>query len=79
MLNNLNWPSLEQRSTYLKLMMFYKIIHDFVETLITLTPLLTPTTCGQAQCFTIPSVRTESYTLTLFCPQQSNYGIYYFN
>ena len=38
MLDHLKWPLLEQRRKYLKLIMFYKILHGMVEVSITLIP-----------------------------------------
>ena len=45
--NNLFWSTLEQRRNQIKLILFFKIVHGFVEgTTLTLTPLST-ITCGQ--------------------------------
>jgi len=38
MLDHLKWPLLEQRRNYLKLIMFYKILHGLMEVVISLTP-----------------------------------------
>jgi len=57
MFDHLKWPLLEQQRNYLKLIMFYKILH---EVLISLT-LLSSSTHGHSQHFVTPFARTETY------------------
>jgi len=60
--------------TFLKLVMFYKILHDLVE--ITFS-LFNSSTRGHSQRFTIPFARTDTYSyLNSFSLLLSNYGIH---
>ena len=62
MLNHLSWPTLEQRRKYIKLVMFFKIIHGLVDISFTLT--LSPfnlITRGHHSRYILPSIRTETY------------------
>lgn len=60
MLNHLSWPTLANRRTYLKLLLFYKIKNELAETTLNLTP-LNSVTRGHPYRFTIPPIRTETY------------------
>ena len=66
MLIQLKWPLLEQQRNFLKLIMFYKILHGIVDTTIILTPLSTSTR-GHSQRFVTPFARTDTY-LNSFIP-----------
>ena len=70
MLVCLRWPLLEHRRNYLKLIIFYKIIHCLVDASFTLTSLSTSTR-GHSQRFVIPFARTDSY-LHSFLPSTLN-------
>ena len=70
MLVHLRWPLLEHRRNYLKLIIFYKIIHGLVNTSFTLISLSTSTR-GHGQRFVIPIARTDSY-LYSFLPSTIN-------
>ena len=70
MLIQLKWPLLEQRRNFLKLIMFYKILHGIVDTTIILTPLSTSTR-GHSQCFVTPFAGTDTY-LNSFIPSTIN-------
>ena len=62
---------LEQRRNFLKLIMFYKILHGIVDTTtITLTPLSTSTR-GHSQRFVTPFARTDTYSNS-FTPSTIN-------
>ena len=74
MLIQLKWPLLEQRN-FLKLIMFYKILHGIVDTTITLIPLST-STYGHSQRFVTPFARTDTY-LNSFIPSTIICGILY--
>ena len=63
MLTSLNWPSLESRRTFCKLVMFYKIINCQIEVpSISLTS-MPSVTRGHSQRFRIPQARINSYIL----------------
>ena len=67
MITSLNWPTLEQRRNYYKLVMMYKITRALaVIPSLFLTPLSTITR-GHMQRLTVPSARVNSY-LHLFLP-----------
>ena len=66
MLDQLQQPLLEQRRCFLKLIMFYKIVHGLVDINLVLTPLAT-STCGHSHHFTIPFARTDT-RLNSFLP-----------
>ena len=62
MLSQLNWPCLEARRNYLKIIMFYKIIKGLVH--ITPTPVLIPassTTRGHSKRYHIPTSRINCH------------------
>ena len=61
MLEHLKWPLLERIRNFLKLIMFYKILHGLADTSITLLPLSTSTR-GHNQHFVIPFARTDTYS-----------------
>ena len=61
MITSLNWPTLEQRRNYLKLVMFYKIIRGFALIPSLSLLLLCTSTRGHVQRFKIPSARVNSY------------------
>ena len=67
MLVRLRWPLLKHRRNYLKLIMFYKILHGLVDASFTLTSLST-STHGHSQRFVIPFARTETYLNSLIPP-----------
>ena len=78
MLANLKWPLLEQRRKFLKLIMFYKILHVLVNISITFTSHLTSTR-GHSHCFVTSFARTDTY-LNSFVPSiLSIYGTLYPN
>ena len=61
MIHQLNWPTLELRRNYLKLIMLYKIAKGLVDiTSVILTPLQSETR-GHRYRFRIPSARINSY------------------
>ena len=60
MMNHLFWPTLASRRNYLKLILFYKIEKEFVETTVNLIPLSTVTR-GHPCCYIIPPIRTETF------------------
>ena len=61
MINLLNWPSLDSRRTYFKLIMFYKIINYLIIVpSISLTPMFTSSR-GHSQHFITPYVRINAY------------------
>ena len=61
MLTSLNWPSLESRCTFCKLVMFYKIINCQMEVpSISLTS-MSSVTRGHSQRFRIPQARINLY------------------
>ena len=70
MLVRLRWPLLEHRRNYLKLIIFYKVIHDLVDASFTLTSLST-STHGRSQHFVTSFARTDSY-LYSFLPSTIN-------
>ena len=70
MLIQLKWPLLEQRRNFLKLIMFYKILHSIVDATITLTPLSTSTR-GHSQRFVTPFAGTDTYSNS-FIPSTIN-------
>ena len=70
MLIHLKWPLLEQRRNFLKLTMFYKILHGLVNISITLTPHLTSTR-EHCQHFVTPFAGTDTY-LHSFVPSTIN-------
>ena len=70
MFKHLKWPLLEHRRNFLKLIMFYKILHGLVDISFTLIPLSTPTR-GHNQRFVTPFARTDTY-LNSFLPSAIN-------
>ena len=61
MLNHLFWPTLEQRRKYIKLVMFFKIIHGLVNISIPLTfSPFNSITRGHHSRYTLPSIRTDT-------------------
>ena len=70
MLEHLKWPLLKHRRNFLKLIMFYKILHGLADTSITLSP-LSKSICGHNQCFVIPFARTDTYS-NYFLPSTIN-------
>ena len=61
MLNHLSWPTLEQRRKYIKLVMFFKIIHGLVNISIPLTfSPFNSITRGHHSRYTLPSIRTDT-------------------
>ena len=68
MTQQLNWPTLELRRNYLKLIMLYKIAEGLIDIpSILLTPLHSLTR-GHPYHFHIPSARINSYLYSLFLP-----------
>ena len=55
-----DWPLLEHKRNYLKLIMFYKILHGLVDASFTLTSLSTFTR-EHSQHFVIPFARIDTY------------------
>ena len=73
MLTSLNWPSLESRRTFCKLVMFYKIINCQMEVpSISLTS-MSSVIRGHSQRFRIPQARINSYLFSFYHPLL-NYG-----
>ena len=66
MINHLSWPTLESRRTFLKLLLFYKIEKNLVETSINLVP-LTTITRGHPYRFSIPSINTNTFANLFVC------------
>ena len=66
MINLLSWPTLESRRTFLKLLLFYKIEKNHVETSINLVP-LTTITQGHSYRFSIPSINTNTFVNSFVC------------
>ena len=60
MLHHLQWPTLENRRTYLKLLLFYKIEKSLVDININLQP-IDSVTRGHSCHYTIPLIRTETF------------------
>ena len=60
MFKHLKWPLLKHRRSFLKLIMFFKILHGLVDISFSLTPLSTPTH-GHNQRFVIHFARTDTY------------------
>ena len=60
MMNHLSWSTLASRRNYLKLILFYKIEKEFVETTVNLLP-LTTVTRGHPCRYIIPPIRTETF------------------
>ena len=65
-LKHLKWPLLEHRRSFLKLIMFYKILHGLVDISFTFTPLST-STHGHNQHFITPFARTDTYLNSFLC------------
>ena len=62
MITSLNWPTLEQRRNYYKLVMMHKITRALaVIPSLSLTPLYSTITRGHMQRLTVPSIRVNSY------------------
>ena len=70
MFTNLKWLLLEQRRKFLKLIMFYKILHGLVNVSITFTPHLT-STCGHSHRFVTSFACTDT-CLNSFVPSTIN-------
>ena len=69
MITSLNWPTLEQRRNYFKLVMMQKITRALaVIPSLFLTPLSTITR-GHMQRLTVPSVRVNSHLHSIYLPQ----------
>ena len=67
MLNNLNLPSLEERRNSLKLVMMYKILHNFVQ--VESRAHLIPTqshTRGHNQCFLQPQSTVDAHLYSFY-------------
>ena len=66
MINHLSWPTLESRQTFLKLLLFYKITKNLVETSINLV-LLTTITQGHSYRFSIPLINSTTFANSFVC------------
>ena len=60
MLHHLQWPTLENRRTYLKLLLFYKIEKSLVDININLQP-IDSVTRGHSCRYTIPLITTDTF------------------
>ena len=60
MINYLTWPTLESRRAFLKLLLFYNIEKNLVETSINLVP-LTTVTRGHSYRYSIPSASITTF------------------
>ena len=70
MLKHLKWPLFEHQRSFLKLIMFYKILHGLVDISFTLIPLSTPTR-RHIQRFVTHFARTDTY-INSFLPSAIN-------
>ena len=66
MINHLSWPTLESRRTFLKLLLFYKIAKNLVETSTNLVP-LTTITRGHSYRFSIPLINSNTFANSFVC------------
>ena len=76
MLNNLNWPLLQQRRDIAKVIMFYKIINNLISIPhdhITISPV---STRGHNLRYIQLAAKSNTYLFSFF-PRRSNCGIHY--